>query len=109
MASNSVNHSSREYFKCRTMDRIATEFGRLGSHIDCGNLIRHVDKCIDNWLSTDTFLGDTLSDITVPDGTVREKIMHNNPKYMSNDSNQVMQNPDELTVHFVVDDEGDCT
>ena len=85
-----------------------TEFGRLGSHIDCGNLIRHVHICMDIWLSTDTVLGGTLSDITVPDGNVREKIMHN-PKYLSNDDMQDMQKPDELTVHFVVDDEGDCT
>ena len=61
------NSIGREYFKGRTMDWIATEFGRLGSHIDCGNLIRHVHKCMDIWLSTDTVLGGTLSDITVPD------------------------------------------
>ena len=40
---------------------------------------------------------------------MREKIMHNNPKFLSNDDMQEMQKPDELTVHFVVDDEGDCT
>ena len=91
------------------MDLIATEFGRLGIYIDCGNLIRHVHKYMDIWLSTDTVLGGTLSDITVPDGNVREKMMHNNPKDLSYDDMQEMQKVDELTVHFVVDDDGDCT
>ena len=64
---------------------------------------------VDIWLSTDMVLGGTLSEITVPDDNVREKIMHNNPKYPSNDDTQEMRKPDKLTVHFVVDDEGDCT
>ena len=78
------------------MGWIATEFGRLGSHIDCGNLIRHVHKCMLIWLSTGTVLGGSLSDITVPDDNVREKIMHNNPRYLSNDDMRDMQKPDEL-------------
>ena len=36
------NSIGREYFKGRTMDWIATEFGQLGNHIDCGYLIRNV-------------------------------------------------------------------
>ena len=36
-------------------------------------------------------VGGTLSDITVPDGNVREKIMHNNPKFLSNNDMKEMQ------------------
>ena len=42
----------REYFKGRTIHWIVTEFGQLNSHIDCDNLIRHVHKYVDIWLST---------------------------------------------------------
>ena len=62
---------------------------------------------MDDWISLDTILNGNHLGIQVPDEYIRERIMSSNPKYLSETEINELQNPEENTVYFVIDNEGD--
>ena len=51
----------------------------------------------------------TFDSVRTRFSVVLSLVMFERNPYLSNDDMQELQKPDKLTVHFVVDDEGDCT
>ena len=101
------NSIGRRYFKGRDMVWIADECARRANEIDCRDLIHHLHGSMDDWISLDTILNGNHLGIQVPDENMREKIMSSNPKYLSETEINELQNPEENTAYFVIDDEGD--
>lgn len=101
------NSIGRRYFKGRDMAWIASEFAKRALQINCADLIRHAHEFMDTWISLDTILSGSFLDIKIADEEMRSRIMNNNPKFLSETEMEELQNPEEYTVYFEVDDEGD--
>ena len=73
---------------------IASEFAQRVHCIDCAALICHTHKCMDDWISLDTFLfvGNHL-EIQVAEEGMRDQIKSNNPKFQSKAEHEGLQNP----------------
>ena len=90
------NSIGRRYFKGRDMAWIVSEFAKRAYCIDCAALIRHTHKCMDDWISLDTFWMVT---------TLRSRLL--NPKFSSKAEHEGLQNPEEYTIYFEIDADGD--
>ena len=91
------------------MDWIKKYFEERSIGVECEKLVRNACDHMDIWLRADDILGGTLRNITVQNDDIREKIMRNNPKYLTENEMEEMQKPDEFTVHFNINEDGELS
>ena len=104
---NIKNSIGRRYFSGRDMKWIQHYFKKHSITIECDSLVRHAHDCMNIWLRQDNLLGGVYDNVTVPDDDIRENILANNPKFMSEKEMEDIQNPSEVAVHFTIHRNGD--
>ena len=62
---------------------IASKFARHAQCIDCAALIRHAHECMDECISLDTILHGNHTAIQIAEEGMRDQMMRNNPKFLS--------------------------
>ena len=84
---------------------IIATFARHSRRVNCTNLVRHAEDCMDIWIANDRVISVSIRDLEMTE-MVREQLASFNPKFLTEEELKQVELDEDSCVNMTVVDEG---